>query len=1073
MSEPIVERQSPFGTPVENNPPTTAELAQAIKRALEVEGAEREGAEQVVEDLLRRWDTTQHAIPSGFITVLRDQLHLDVGELLGSQQGSGNDALSTSHELSRVQELPQDSTEALTLAIRQWLVTAGSLLKINSLEELNDWEQKNNISLMDLLHHVNSINLQIDTMAAQTFGAAESDTVLRMEQNWIVRSKSRAEKINELLKLKFLQEQKEIATDLILQCEQLISDSGFRPTEEIASADGYTGLQLLLKIKQILKSLSDVQGLDGRLQSLELQFAQRVFDQWKIDLERNHPQLQALREMTASAVATVSSTTPDFSLESSLSDLLENAKSELEAVVSGEKYEDFLNSNYWQPAFKAIGSFKRRKEEIEQEQAGQRAANEQEREFNSLFSELQSEVSTLEIRGYYRIQVFTNNDFKTEFDRIKDRFRNLRSKNRRAEEIAALYQEFIRVSFVVLKATIIKSIESYEFNDDGAGKVDEKNRDLFTPLLSLLESFSNEVQDVGLRGVLEDEYKRFSDEVEVRVSFYLGARSVKNDVLGITDQASSDDIAMQLPSSVPVYMNNYTNELVGRLLRSEIPTCSVPELRSPHIEELSPASEIRKARFYDRIAQQFVVEDVQTTAWAEALAHLDMFFEGRSPNGVSPDLRKKFAKARRELYLMSGADVFEVVDTFEKARLRKVYNADLALARSTPGTLLPQPSDAKYQSKITVKIARRAWNMCMPFMSPLALAPSSFNKPAPGYYALTPDYAMGEIAGSEAGATSDISALIYFSIIGLSYPHLASGENPYGLIHTFDAYEKAVDGNNAGLIKKIAAKTHPSRIRERMKLALEKKDFQEDYSFLVDLPLLPIYPDGVTHDSSAPTGNHLRYRIFTTPLTNMVIRDGRGNAIHYPDASGQPDEDNAIMTFDDLVDLDSISVECPNGRRLYEKMPFGPDNPGDEEIKSWINQAKNIQNFFNQILFAKEPEFAEHAARTVAAGQNKLIKYATNVLQPWALMLREREINGDKLKNQLVLTIMLIQGILMISQGKSVEDVKQNFYKYSVGTSEGREAVITCIEAGFSTSALARNFVKQFAEQIVQSMRLK
>lgn len=74
---------------------------------------------------------------------------------------------------------------------------------------------------------------------------------------------------------------------------------------------------------------------------------------------------------------------------------------------------------------------------------------------------------------------------------------------------------------------------------------------------------------------------------------------------------------------------------------------------------------------------------------------------------------------------------------------------------------------------------------------------------------------------------------------------------------------------------------------------------------------------------------------------------------------------------------------------------------------------------------------------------------------------------------QIILTIMLIQGILKIAHGKSIEEVKQYYMKLDVGDERGREAVICCLEAGFSVPALAKNFVRQFADQIVQSMKLK
>lgn len=1042
-----------------------SQLAVAISEAISATEVERNNKVDAVIALLSGWDiVVDGEVPPAFVNKIKSQLLINPDDYLGvaeNQHRATGDAVSEPvlYEEPIVEVKAEvDPIAELGTKIGNWYrrATATGPISVQSLRELA-------VDAAEIDRLIEELNY------ADPNNDERHQKIQQRKTLWRGLDKRREEIAGQI---KYLENQEKLIVldQQIDRFGQIVNNPAFQLSDKLSEFGDKLAAQLVAELLQRANGLTDSGELAKKLSTIEGIIAEKAFEQWRANLENNYPEILNLKQLTLVATTTLSSSNPDLTLADKLTASLLQARSKVKSVTSDKRYEEYLVANYWQPAEQAIQKMKDKQAEIEEIEKRKQQADKKQQEEKEVLDNLREEIAAMKRRGYYEFAVYSNNPFEKESGKIKDSIKRHKERLKNSPEIEAIRQEFLTVQFVVLKRTIITAIESYEFNDDGPSKVDEKNRDLFKPLLGDLKAICGEVDTADRKTRFAAEYQRFENEVNARVGFYIAARSIKNDELGITDRATSTEIAMQIPISQPVFFNGFNNEIVGNLLSGKITACADPELRYDEEVPLNRIIEKRKVKIFDTVSQRMVETETNITAWGEALRHFDLFFEGRVPEGVSSLEKESFESQRRKLYSLDSNEIYNIVTTYENARLQKLYEADLLASGARLGSNPPERTDEKYQIKISKKDALRAWNMSMVFMSPLELAPSSFDKPAPGYYALTVDYAIGEKSGSETGSTSAISSLVYFSIIGMCFPQLVTPENPVGVLHTFDLYENP-ERKSDGVIESVARAVHPHEIRDKMRTTLREKGFAADFDYLVDLPLLPIPPDGYSKMGNG--AEKYRYHVFTTPLSNMLLRDSSGNVIRMLDSTGVPNDDYGIMTFNELIDENSKSQDNPNGSRMYEEMPFDKTRREDEEIKAWIGQAKNAEDFFKRILWTGETEFAESAVTKLMVEGNKTTKYATNVLQPWALEKREGFIKEEKLKMQIILTIMLIQGILKIAHGKSIEEVKQYYMKLDVGDERGREAVICCLEAGFSVPALAKNFVRQFADQIVQSMKLK
>lgn len=676
----------------------------------------------------------------------------------------------------------------------------------------------------------------------------------------------------------------------------------------------------------------------------------------------------------------------------------------------------------------------------------------------------------------YLIESINSNDLSIDERLLRSELDQLRRGPYAETEIATLEYELLRSHFVALKTAILAKLQSYEFNQDSAGQVDTWNRDVAQQLFIDLTEIVEKVP-LAKKAIFEAERKRFVNEYGVRISYYMAVRSIKNNALGITDDSktSQKDIALELPNVAPIFSINFDNEKQQQILRNELPPCTTQELRSQKESAYVVEIEQRRVKVFDPETYRYEEKTVGISSWGEVLRHLDLFFQGRCYAETPAKKRADFDSDRKNVYTMTSSKIISTVREYERVRLKRKFERDVAAATasSTPPPLF---SDAKYTDKIRDQDILRAFDLAVFYQRHFVLSPTSFQKGAPGYYAMQPDYAMGETEGG----TTDFAGMIYFATVGVCSPTRIGPDNDVGCAFTFDSYEVG-NPHPETSYEKIAKATHPHGLRTSMRGALERKGLAADYDFLVDLPLLPIGPNGFTRNP-ATGAERGRYRVYTNPLSNVPLKDAGGRVVRHPNPDGTANPDNRIMTCDDLVDASTIDATNPNGSLMYELMPLETDySTLEESVIWWIGQAANIRRFHSEIMFAKPDDFVAHAGRAATADQAKMIKYVVGLIEPVALETRYKEnptdtsafMDAEVIKEKMSLIILLIVGVLMLAQGKTMEHVKKTTATFNIKDQLGVEAVNVCLEAGFSKSAFAKAFVEEFGKQIRASLRFE
>lgn len=706
----------------------------------------------------------------------------------------------------------------------------------------------------------------------------------------------------------------------------------------------------------------------------------------------------------------------------------------------------------------------------------------------------------IETAGAYQLTK-ESNPVLSEFDKLDEAVKELRTLGLTPEKLSEIEYDVARLKFVVLKGSIIKTYKKTEFNEDSAETMDGIFRDVISPLLDRLRTVTNhQVPDVipltrtVQKAAFIQELSRFEKETVTVIMFYLAAKAIRGTALGLTASTGVDTEPMKLPSTMSVFIQGFDNSNFATLLKpgglgkcSEEALCSTEEYDTTggarRIKEVNPTIGTRRVKVYDVNSANEVEKDVQVTAWGECMRLLDMFFAGTPPSLLTQERKAHYAKARRTFYQMNSESIYKMILEYNEAMRRE---------RGEVST-----------EEVTKEQAIRAWNMSIMFYRPFVLAPSSFDKAAPAYYAFRPDYALGEIEGG----TSNISPLMFFSILGFTSNHPdrvntdthSNGGldyNPLGVVYTLDAFQ--VQDQAHGILSKIAKATIPKNIRHAIHFAFDKKGVDDKYYFLRDLPIAPLPVLGISIDNTDPTKPKKKgsYRAFIDPLSNMVVRDNNGTPKRFPvpAGSGISPDSMRFMTFADYIDSSNKNPLYPSGMILWEELPFSSAGVSKDsqqlrdQYSWWVNQAKNITAFYNDVLTAKPDAIAREGLDKMAA-LAKDIKYVTALLEPYGLEIEYGKINGNKLKRQLVLTVAFVQGAMMMAlEHKSINEVKQKFSQYNLDISagekemdangnlvdvspakalkEGLDAVFLALEAGFQTAALTREFVANFAKQV-------
>lgn len=694
----------------------------------------------------------------------------------------------------------------------------------------------------------------------------------------------------------------------------------------------------------------------------------------------------------------------------------------------------------------------------------------------------ETQFSNIESVQEYTITI-DSNPLADDFKQLSDHLNALKRLGLEGARYQELEMRVMRLRYLVTKVSIIYNIERFEGNDDGPQKLDEYQVVVINRLDKELTSLVGQIPS-DKRAAFQADLVRFKKEYGLLLGSYMAFKSVKDHVIGTSGSASAV-VSMSLPTSKPIYFGIDNDALADLLHPHKLPTAE-PELRSPFEKEVNPVIGVRRARYFDPEQGRFVERDVELTAFGQIMRYMDDLFSGRVPS---------FEADRRVIYQKKMSEIHNVILGLEAKRLDAVYQEDVARARRSGGTL-PDRADGKYQSKITERMVRRVFNMFVAMCRHFTLAPSSFNQSAPGYYAFQLNYAIDEIRRSTGG----LSALVVFGLFGYSSPLRRTEENPDGVEFLLDHLSPNRKLNSPGfsgkLIDLLVGATRPNNIREKVQRRLRSNPHLAQYEYLADLPLLPLMPVGTApkfnKNSGKYEGEKYHYLTFQGPLQTMVARDPNGVPYKMQDSGGNfYNENQPYFDFEHLVDerererAQAMSIDeyeayyvsngrypNPNGPLLYEIMPFSAEVV-EEQLRDWMDQAKNIHNFYTDIMFAKTEEFIKMSGQTLFAKLTKEQKYALRLLEPYAHILRLGDGDQIVMRNKMMLSLMFIQGLLKATiGGESIEHIAHTLESYPIEEHESVHAVIEALKAAVELLTITRKTATTFAEQVINSVKL-
>jgi hypothetical protein len=697
-------------------------------------------------------------------------------------------------------------------------------------------------------------------------------------------------------------------------------------------------------------------------------------------------------------------------------------------------------------------------------------------------------------------------EFETEFAQIQTAgaYQNTKEQNELREAISPLQEKLLglrrtgldearwrelefrlqTLEFVVTKGSILKSMLSVEANEDGAVTMDGFSKDVLSPMLTRLDTICKSVVDSTRQGEFVAEYKRFKTEIENTAMLQMAGKSVKDSCLGTVASAGDEVHPLTLPASLPVFCYGFTNDKLAYFLRAEMGSCQYDYLKSN--QETEPVNEVietRRIKVYDPSVGAAVEQDMEVTAMGEALRHLDLFFGGQAPEMLPYDRKLHYWDRRSTFYSMPGGEITGMVKEFEKARLDELYVKDWeqALNNRTP---YPDRNDERYQVKIKDRQILRAWNISIMLAKPFTLAPGSFSKGAPAYYAYNADYAISETIG----ATSEYIPFLIWALIGYGDVNAINESNPNGTKMLLDEMSHHHEPKN--IYEKVHGITKPSDLRDTIRTAFRNAHVDEYYDALfIDLPLFTLFPVGVVPKGppkSDPAEQALNYRtlhrVFATPLETMVERDASGNPIKDERLTNAP-----YRTFESIIDETNVdpTTSIKGAQLLYERMGFtapastsgaSPAQRASEQLPHYINNAKNIADYHSKILSMKPGELIATKPEDIAA-RMKNTKYANSLLMPLAPNLAwgtgEDKIEEEEIRKDVALVILFIKGMLMLHHDGDINKVRTAFSQVNLDDKNGKDAILLALEAGWGTGAMIKGFLTEFINQVQKAQYFK
>lgn len=1043
MSQPGVEgpikSQSPEGVTREQVEAKRAELAKAISAARNaVAGSERAEKIQVVELLLQNWSVAEYGEPPDhFLNITNADLGLNTSDLVGAN--IKKDPVEGQVEEQQVAEKPKPSeTEKLGERIRDWNVDARNRVELIRGKTSSDASDLG--KLRDLQQRADEIDRDfLEIPLSDPANKPLIDRLESMERIWN-RTTGRREEIADLVK-RMESEAGIVGVEVIIdRVNVLLKDPAFRPINTLAEFGGKTALDVIADARLAIAGLRDTDSTVAKLSLLDSLLAERVFQQWKSELEANYPVFKDLREVIELARTSAGSTAPDFTLIARLETKLNEAQLAVEDAHAGADYTNYLLNNYWKPAEDALGLLK---------EAQKKASKEMTR--LEKIAAIRANLSTL--KEFDLVIELENDDVGKNYSPVHAEIEELIKTDTSAEalelKLLAYRQEFTHRCIAYSKAMV--AIEKQMPSGAQYSKFFKEVIDTFViarcgNIIKILQSLGSDTSyEVARLQELKDHYSPI-------VNLAFSWKSVRDPVLGVGAKRSvfSGGTSVEYNNENHPIKGEHITALVRGITARDIDT-SILNIEGGNVSLGEKTVKVKSDRASAITNPSAVVGSASAagesevtfteTAMGWCMRLFDKVYQekpivvsGVSYDPITPGDGKKINGSNIHL---KSSDLINFIYGIEEDRARRAGESprfDKHLVERAFRLHITSTMNHSYLAASRASISDELYYMFE-------------------WLKYAPDY---QVAGTGK-----------FNILPTAFIFGFEGVSPLKLLDPAGNPKKDpnLEEGKGGVYAKMEA-----IMQEKGYLRPNQERFEENgfytYKFMLQpfITLVDVNPESATPNNVVMNPPLRYYPIGYQPGTTRPLRVG-GRA------------DGLMLTLDDMRDTD--------GERLYELMDF--DIIG--ELNGYYNQlGQNGLNFLQWFLRSEESEFLRNVDEAKINDMKNQAKFTLSLfpkignLIMWGEGSARSQLEKDAI-NRITVMLIFIKCLIMIDRSRPKTDrwdlqnnVNQfliNMFRRGVISEESKNVIFDMLNEAYKVGVYVTSLGDKLLKQVEERARVK
>lgn len=1035
-----IQNKSPEDLKRERVEAKRAELAQAVSAAKNaVEVAERAEKIQVVELLLQNWSVAEYGEPPDyFLKIASTELGLNAPGLIGANI-KNNPAESQVIGPALVEKPVPSETDKLGECIRDWNVDARNrveLIRGKTTNDASDLEQ-----LRDLQQRADEIDR--DFLEIPLSDPANETLIPKLESMERIWNKTtgRREEIADLVKRVESRARIVEVEAIIDRINVLLQDPTFRPLSAHADFGGKTALDVVADARMAIAGFRDTDSTVAKLTLLDNLLAERVFQQWKSELEINHPVIKELREMVELARTSVGSTTPDFTLIARLETKLNEAKSAIGSAHTRIDYNNYLLSNYWKPAEDVLGLLR---------EAQNKSSTESLR--LKKIDVVRAKLSTL--KGFELVIELENDAVKENYASIHDEIEELIKAGGGVEalelKVAAHRQEFVHRCIAYSNAMV--AIEKQMPSGTQYSKFFKEVIDVFViarcnNLIKILESLSVDVSEETSR--LNEIEEHYGSVQYLAYSW----RTIRDPVLGVGAKRSvfSGGSSVEYNNENHPIMGKHVTALVRGTIERDVDT-QILRIEGGNVSLGERTVRVKSDR------ARAITNPSATVANSSSPGESEVTFTETAMGWCM----RQFDKVYQEKPIVVAGVPYEPIASSDG---KKINGSNIHLKSSDLITFIydievDRARRAGEKPRFDKHLVERAFRLHITAtMNHSYLAASRASISDELYYMFkwlnyAPDY---QVAGT--GKFNFMPTAFVFGFEGVSPLRLLDPTgNP--------KKDSSVEAGKGDVYEKME-----SILREKGYLRPSADRVAESgfdtYKFMLQpfISLVDVSPEDLSAPNNVVMNPPLRYfPIGYQPGTTKPYRVGNANS-------------GLMLTLDDMRTTD--------GERLYELMDF--DIMG--ELNGYYNQlGQNGLNFLQWFLRCEESEFLANVDEKKINDMKNQAKFTLSLFPKignlilWGDGIERSQLEKSAI-NKITVMLIFIKCLIMIDRSRPKADrwdlqnnVNQfliNMYRRGVISEESKNVIFDMLNEAYKVGVYITALGDKLLDQVKERARVK